>query len=291
MKPWIKYVLLTITVLTLIGVVVAVQGCSNGGTPATSSAFETTALAVNPSEVYPGVEVVVTAQVTNTSDAESTYTAGLSLGDETVGTTEITLAAGESKPVSFTKSMANPGTYRVTWTELVGEFLVPRLTGKLVVVGDGETGSTALGTAPDFTSEDVLTGETISLSQYSGSVILLNFVNYGCSQPTNEKVSAQLLTIKALKAQRDDFIPVSVFCGCCPKDVLRQFATDNQLTWPWILDTDYSVVPKYTSYISKYGYPTLILIDKDQKIIEVSGSLDASELAAIIDQLTQGGNV
>ena len=52
--------------------------------------------------------------------------------------------------------------------------------------------------APDFSSVDVVTGQGISLSQLKGKIVLLNFVNYGCDQRTNQIVSEQLLAIKSL---------------------------------------------------------------------------------------------
>jgi len=256
--------------------------------PPTPTAFQTADLAINPAEVNPGVEIIITAQVTNTADTEAAYGAGLIINDATVETTEVTMAAGESKPVSFVGAMATPGTYEVTWAELVGEFLVPRLTGEFVVLGDEplDLGGSQI-TAPDFTAVDVVTGETFSLGQFSGSTVLLNFVNYGCSSRLNEVVSAQLLAIKELREQRDDFMPVSVFCGCCQPDVLREFAEQNDLTWPWILDTDNSIVGKYTRYLRQYGYPTLIFIDKERNIREVTGYIDISELGVKIDEISQ----
>ncbi len=250
--------------------------------------FQIGQLAINPPEVYPGVEVIITAQVTNTGDTEGTYTAGLRIDDDTVAMEEITFAAGESQPVSFVGTFTTPGTYIVTWAELVGEFLVPRLAGELVVVEDESTESSDSNiVAPDFTAIDVVTGETISLGQFNGSVVLLNFVNYGCNPSTNKVVSAQLLAIKELREERDDFVPISVFCGCCPVDVLRDFAKENKLTWPWILDTDYSIVQEYTRHLRKYGYPTLIFIDKEQHIREVSGYCDVPTLSVKIDETSQ----
>lgn len=137
--------------------------------------------------------------------------------------------------------------------------------------------------APDFTGVDVVTNETISLTQFKGSVILLNFVNYGCSSSLNQIVSAQLLAIRDLSKQRDDFVPISVFCGCCPPDVLREFALQNGLSWPWILDTNNSILPQYADYLREYGYPTLIFIDEDQHIREVTGYCDVSTLGIKID--------
>ena len=297
MKLGTKQIALVIVILTVVGLVQACTGSNSPevdsqtttkGAPPAPSAFETAELAINPAEVYPGVEVIITAQVTNTGDTEGTYTAGLILDDDPVATEEMTLAAGISQPVSFVGSINTPGTYKVTWAELVGEFLVPRLTGELVVVEDEPTESSDSNiVAPDFTAVDVVTGETISLGQFNGSTVLLNFVNYGCNPSTNKIVGAQLLAIRELRKQRDDFVPISVFCGCCPIDVLRDFAKQNELTWPWILDTDYSIVREYTRHLRKYGYPTLIFIDKEQQIREVSGYCDVSTLAVKIDQTSQ----
>ena len=280
-------VLCILLLLVMIASLVAFSGRTSTPPPA-PTVFQTADLAINPAEVNPGVEIIITAQVTNTADTAGTYGAGLIINDATVETTEVTMASGESKPVSFVGAMPTPGTYEVTWAELVGEFLVPRLTGEFVVVEEEPLdldGSTII--APDFTAVDVVTGETLSLGQFSGSTVLLNFVNYGCSSRLNEVVSAQLLAIKELRGQRDDFMPVSVFCGCCPPDVLREFAVQNDLTWPWILDTDNSIVPKYTRYLQQYGYPTLIFIDKEQNIREVTGYIDISELSVEIDEILQ----
>lgn len=141
--------------------------------------------------------------------------------------------------------------------------------------------------APEFSAVDVTTGEPISLSQYKGTVILLNFVNYGCDPTTNQVVSAQLLAIRDLREQRDDFMPLSIFCGCCPEDVLRDFAQQNNLSWPWVLDSDYSVIGLYLDYVKIYGYPTLVFIDSDQHITDVTGYCDISTLSTKIDEALQ----
>ncbi len=139
--------------------------------------------------------------------------------------------------------------------------------------------------SPNFSSIDVVTGESISLSQFKGNVILLNFVNYGCNQRTNQIVSKQLLAIKSLTEQRDDFISISVFCGCCPVDTLRNFAEENELSWPWILDSNYFIIREYEDYVKEYGYPTLVFINQDQYIVEFSGFKDVSTLSQIIDKM------
>jgi len=55
------------------------------------------------------------------------------------------------------------------------------------------------------------------------------------------------------------------------------------LTWSWILDTDYSIVRDYVSYLSKYGYPTLIFIDQEQYVREIAGYSDLSVLSNELD--------
>jgi hypothetical protein len=137
--------------------------------------------------------------------------------------------------------------------------------------------------APNFSSTDVVTGELISLDRLKGNIVLLNFVNYGCNPNVNQIVSEQLLAIKILKEQRGDFIPVSVFCGCCPVNTLRDFATENGLSWPWILDSDYSIIQEYHDYVRIYGYPTLVFINKNQYIEYFSGYNDVSSLSVKID--------
>ncbi len=165
---------------------------------------------------------------------------------------------------------------------------------------DGSLGDVSLGAAipestpppdgsgaPDFNGVDVTNGDPISLSQYRGTTVLLNFVNYGCSASLNDIVSKQLLIIKDLANQRDDFAPLSVFCGCCPPEVLRDFAEENNFEWSWLLDLDNAILTQYYDYLVQYGYPTLVLIDKDQRVIEVAGYTDLDTLNAMIDGLSQ----
>lgn len=253
----------------------------------TPAVFQVTQLTVNPPEVNPGVDVIITAKVTNTGQTDGDYTAELRI--ESVNTAslpaffyseKVTIAAGASQLVSVLACRSKPGIYKVIWGELTGEFTVVRPTEP----SSPKITAPNPSTAPDFTGVDVVTNATISLSQFKGSTVLLNFVNYGCDPSVNQIVGAQLLAIRELMEQRDDFTPLSIFCGCCPPDTLRSFAKENGLTWPWILDTDNSIVRQYVSYLREYGYPTLIFIDKGQYIREVSGYCDVPTLSVKIDE-------
>jgi peroxiredoxin len=81
-----------------------------------------------------------------------------------------------------------------------------------------------------------------------------------------------------------------VFCGCCPAETLRQFAGGNDLNWPWLLDTDNSIVAKYSGFREQFGYPTLIFVDKDQIVTDASGALTLAELGVRLDKVAAGGS-
>lgn len=245
-------------------------------------------LAVNPAEVNAGVQVLIAAKVTNASAVDDNYQSSVRIDSTNKSSLPsflpadvVKIRAGATQILSVVATLNNPGTYKVTWDDVSQPLVVN--PGETLAPNNAPNNATA--TAPDFTAVDVVTGKTISLKQYSGSAILLNFVNYGCNPSTNQIVGAQLLAIKQLQSQRTDFMPISVFCGCCPPDVLRQFAKDNNLNWPWILDSDYSIAAKYASSLQRFGYPTLIFIDKNQAITEVTGYTNLSTLTEKINKI------
>ncbi len=300
MKLSIKVILVACALLAILALSAA---CSNtqvaklnpsaAVTPTSQpSVFKIDNLAVNPSEINAGIQTLVTAKVTNTGGIDTSYRGNIRLDNTTtpslptfLSSDSVNIPARATQLLSIPMTVTNPGTYKVTWDGV---------SQTLVVNPEDDSNSNnpqSIGpsTAPDFSAVDVVTGKTISLKQYNGSIVLLNFVNYGCNPSTNQIVGAQLLAIKQLQSQRNDFVPISVFCGCCPPEVLRQFAKDNNLNWPWILDTDYSIARKYANYLKSYGYPTLVFIDKDQLIQGFSGYLDLSTLNTKLNDIATIG--
>ncbi len=258
---------------------------SNSYQPATieqaSSIFKVDGLTINPSEVNAGVDALITAKVTNTGVSTEKYSGQVRLDNLSepslptyLACQRVDIPAGDTQVVGVVTNISNPGKYKVTWAGVTQDFQVNALDPS---AGSQDLAATQI-LAPDFTAVDVVTGKTISLKQYSNTPILLNFVNYGCNPQVNDVVSAQLIAIKKLKEQRSDFVPVSVFCGCCSPDVLRQFAKQNNFNWPWVLDTDYSIAAKYSNYLKKYGYPTLVFLNSDHYITETTGYVDQSAL-------------
>ena len=112
--------LVVICFFTIAGVV----SCASELSSPAPAAFHIAGLAISPVELEPGGEVTISAEVTNTGDIEGSYTAELKIDGVIEATTEITLAGGASQLLSFSVSRDTPGTYKVTWDELAGEFVV-----------------------------------------------------------------------------------------------------------------------------------------------------------------------
>jgi hypothetical protein len=73
-----------------------------------------------------GKTVTITANVANDGGQEGTYAAVLKLNGQTVDTKPLSLAAGQSQQVSFTRSGLDYGKYEVEVAGLTGEFTVSR---------------------------------------------------------------------------------------------------------------------------------------------------------------------
>ena len=82
-----------------------------------------------------GESVTITANVANDGGQGGTYTVELKLNGEAVDTKIVTLAAGQSKQVSFTVSGLDYGQYEVEVAGLSGEFTTSRtITWWLIIV-------------------------------------------------------------------------------------------------------------------------------------------------------------
>ena len=108
--------------------------------------------------------------------------------------------------------------------------------------------------APDFTLED-LDGQTVSLGDFRGEPVLLNFWATWCSPCRIEMPYLQQI-YEEWSDRRLVLLTVNI--GESPSTV-KQFMQVNNLSLPVLLDTSKSVSRKYM--IS--GIPTTIFIDKD----------------------------
>jgi hypothetical protein len=86
--------------------------------------FELSEFAINPARMEVGEPVTISAIVQNTGQLEGSYTLTLTINGEIEQSTEVTLAGGESRQVSFTVVKNEPGTYAVAINGLMGQFIV-----------------------------------------------------------------------------------------------------------------------------------------------------------------------
>jgi hypothetical protein len=90
----------------------------------TPAEFELSELTINPAQTEVGEPVTISALVQNTGELEGSYTLTLKINGMIEQSQEITLAAGESKQVSFTVIKDDPGIYAIAIDALTGEFIV-----------------------------------------------------------------------------------------------------------------------------------------------------------------------
>lgn len=86
--------------------------------------FERSALSISPSQVNIGEVVTISLLVANTGGEPGWYMVTLKINGKVEATNYVTLAAGTSKPVSFTTVKNTAGTYSVVVSGLIGSFMV-----------------------------------------------------------------------------------------------------------------------------------------------------------------------
>jgi peroxiredoxin len=115
--------------------------------------------------------------------------------------------------------------------------------------------------APDFTLPD-LEGRSITLSQFKGKIVFLNFWATWCPPCIEEIPSINKLNEKI---SRDDFVILAVNIDQTGMDNIREFAKSKGMKFPVLLD------PKSHVAAGKYGItgvPETFLIDRNGIIIE-----------------------
>jgi hypothetical protein len=86
--------------------------------------FECSALNISPSEVDTGEAVTISVLLANTGGELGSYVVSLKINGKIEATRDVTLAAGTSKPISFTTIKNTPGTYSVAVSGLIDTFIV-----------------------------------------------------------------------------------------------------------------------------------------------------------------------
>lgn len=169
--------------------------------------------------------------------------------------------------------------------------------GQLSVLGGGANSDTSntsdtsnkeedqVSAAPQFTLKDQ-NGESVSLSDYEGKVVYLNFWGTWCGVCRNE-----LTDMKALYETYKDSDEVAVVTIVNPggqeqdEAGIKAFLEENEIPFPVLFDTDSTVFAQY----GIRSFPTLFMINKDQTIFGyLSGGIDLDTMENIIQQTLNG---
>ncbi|MBC8512026.1 MAG: hypothetical protein H8D32_03495 [Dehalococcoidia bacterium] len=136
-----------VTGAVLFSLLLAVVACAGPtSTPAPTQAqpsvradLQIAELAIDPAEVNPGEEVVITAKVTNFGDATGIYPVQLGINGTAALLKNVTVPPGATQTFSFLVSKDIPGTYEVALGGLAGQFVVAESVGLTQPTGNGVT--------------------------------------------------------------------------------------------------------------------------------------------------------
>jgi peroxiredoxin len=110
--------------------------------------------------------------------------------------------------------------------------------------------------APDFSLE-TLSGETVSLSDYTGQVVLINYWATWCIPCKAEMPLLQ----RYADQYKNDLVVLAVNDGETV-DKVKPFVQELNLTLPVLLDPNETVTQQYRIR----GFPTTMFVDQDGKI-------------------------
>lgn len=147
-----------------------------------------------------------------------------------------------------------------------------------LVVGTRKVNAVDVGQpAPDFTLTDALSGNTISLADCSGKVVLLDFFATYCSH-CREAFDNDLVPLYN-QAYVDDpyvvFLSINIKEPGISAETLRSFAEEHGVTWPILMGSNSDIAQVYGVTI----VPTLFIIDGDGVItLRYNGGSPGAEI-------------
>ncbi|PLX84080.1 MAG: thioredoxin [Desulfuromonas sp.] len=137
--------------------------------------------------------------------------------------------------------------------------------------------------APNFTLEDVQ-GNKVSLADYKGKVVILNFWATWCPPCIEEMPSMEKLH---QRYKGDDFVLLAVNVEENSRKIVQKFLKKNPYTFPVLLDLDARVQQMYGAY----RFPETVIINRNGDIVtKVLGGRDwmDPEIVSVIDFMVKG---
>lgn len=162
----------------------------------------------------------------------------------------------------------------------LGAFLLLLLVSTLSVFGMAGRPPAEGRPAPDFTLPN-LQGNSTSLQDYRGKIVLLNFWATWCEPCTKEMPAMQ----QAYEKLHNKGLVVVAVNELEDVDKVRQHIEDHGHTFPVLLDTDNSVANKY----GVYGLPVTVFIDPNGTVREYvkGGTLTEEKIYSVVKRIQE----
>ncbi|MDT8419678.1 MAG: TlpA disulfide reductase family protein [Desulfuromonadales bacterium] len=137
--------------------------------------------------------------------------------------------------------------------------------------------------APDFTLED-LQGNNVSLSDFKGKIVMVNFWATWCPPCIEEMPSMEQLS---RRFAGEDFVLLAVNVEENSRAVVENFLKKTPYTFPVLLDQDARVQQLYGAY----RFPETVIINRQGEIVtRVVGGRDWMDegILSILDFMVKG---
>jgi len=157
----------------------------------------------------------------------------------------------------------------------VGVLLIAAAVFAISALAQGSNGERA-SAAPIFTLES-LDGTNVSLGDYKGSVVLVNFWATWCP-PCQKEIPALEAAYRANKDK--GFVILGVDVGES-RQAVEAYAASKNITYPVLLDEEDQWMSRYGAM----GLPMSVIIDREGRILQKHmGELTQDELTSLLEE-------
>jgi len=149
--------------------------------------------------------------------------------------------------------------------------------------------------APDFNLKDPY-GETFSLSQFKGKIVVLNFFKIYCGGRTAPDTLNQIEELKKLcnemckgkKCKDGNLTIIGITLSSCSTTDLKIWVEEKGIKWYVGNDLDdynLDIIKNYAEYLKTLKDPCLIFINKNGEVVFKSNYMKADEIKKKLKEL------